>query len=187
MNSVVVIAAAAAEAEGGGGASLLLPHTAELVWGTISFLVLLGILMKFAFPAAKKALAEREERIRTDLEKAEEARQAAERLLEDYRSRIQKAKEEAAQIVDEARKTGEALRKEIVERAEAQAAEIVARARQEAENEKRQAMVEVYRAAGGVAVELAEKMIRASIDPDLQRRIVDDYIRQVEEMASSAS
>ncbi len=182
---VLLLAAAAAEGGEGGGVNLLLPHAEELVWGTISFLALLGLLLKVAFPAAKKALQEREDRIRTDLEKAEKARQDAEKLLEDYRERIAKAKQEAATIVEEARRTAEGLRKEIVAKAEVQASEIVARARADAENERRQAMADVYREAGKVAVELAEKIIGESIDPEVQRRLVDQYIRDVESMAPS--
>jgi F-type H+-transporting ATPase subunit b len=184
--SLALIAAAAAEGgEGGGGASLLLPHTDELIWGTISFLILLGLLMKVAFPAAKKALQQREEKIRTDLERAEEARSESEKLLDDYRERIAKAREEAATIVDEARKTAEGLRREIIAKAEEQANEIVARARLEAENERRQAIADVYREAGKVAIDLAERIIGETIDPDVQRRLVDQYIRDVESMASS--
>ncbi|MER3521585.1 MAG: ATP synthase F0 subunit B [Acidimicrobiia bacterium] len=163
----------------------MLPHTEELIWGTISFLVLLGVLLKIAFPAAKKALQQREDKIRTDLEKAEEARQAADSLLDEYRSRIAKAREEANTILEEARKTAEGLRKEILAKAEAQANEIVQRARVEAENERRQAMADVYREAGKVAVELAEKIVGEVIDSDLQRRLVEQYIRDVEALASS--
>lgn len=184
--TLVLLAAVDAEGgKGGGGASLLLPHTDELIWGTISFLILLGLLLKVAFPAAKKALDQREEKIRTDLEKAEEARKDSERLLDEYRGRIAKAREEAGNIIDEARKTAEGLRKEILARADAQANEIVARARLEAENERRQAMADVYREAGKVAVELAEKIIGESVDPEVQRRLVERYISDVESMAPS--
>ncbi len=184
--AVAFIAAAAAEGgEGGGGASLLLPHPEELIWGTISFLILLAVLMKVAFPAAKKALQQREEKIRADLDKAEQARAESERLLEEYRERLAKAKEEAANIIDEARKTAEGLRKEIIAKAEARANEIVSGARLEAESERRQAMADVYREAGKVAVELAEKIIGESINPEVQRRLVDQYIKDVESLASS--
>lgn len=183
---VALIAAAAEGAEGGGGVSLLLPHTDELIWGAISFFILLGLLSKVAFPAAKKALQQREEKIRSDLERSEEARRESEKLLDDYRERIARAREEAAGIIDEARKTAEGLRKEIVAKAEAQANEIVTRARLEAENERRQAMADVYREAGKVAVDLSEKIIGESIDPEVQRRLVEQYIRDVESLASSA-
>src|SRR5262249_43386291 len=48
--------------------SPILPATNELIWGSISFVVLFGLLYKFAWPGLKKGLDQRTERIRTDLE-----------------------------------------------------------------------------------------------------------------------
>jgi F-type H+-transporting ATPase subunit b len=61
----------------------IIPEGKEIFWGSISFLIVLALLWKFAFPAIKKALEDREQRIRDDLERAERARQEAEASLEE--------------------------------------------------------------------------------------------------------
>src|SRR4029079_3603480 len=64
--------------------SPILPATNELIWGGISFVVLLVLLSKFAFPALKKGMDDRTERIRKDLDEAEGAKTEADRIREDY-------------------------------------------------------------------------------------------------------
>src|SRR5450759_4434110 len=57
--------------------SLFTPAAPELIWGAIAFVIVAFALMKFAFPAMKKGLKAREEKIRGDLEAAERAREEA--------------------------------------------------------------------------------------------------------------
>ncbi len=59
-------------------ASILLPALPELIWGSLAFLIVLGVLVKFAFPTLKKTMADRQDKIREDLEGAESAKAEAE-------------------------------------------------------------------------------------------------------------
>ena len=58
----------------------------ELIWGSLAFLIVLGVLVKFAFPTLKKTLQDRQDKIREDLEGAETAKAEAERERDDYRA-----------------------------------------------------------------------------------------------------
>ncbi|MGH8939302.1 MAG: ATP synthase F0 subunit B, partial [Actinomycetes bacterium] len=62
--------------------NLILPATDELVWGSISFLVLLFLLYKFAYPQVKQGMDARTERIRAELQAADAAKSDAEGVLE---------------------------------------------------------------------------------------------------------
>ena len=62
--------------------SPIIPATDELVWGTISFVLLFLLMWKFAFPAIKKGMNDRTERIRGDLDAAESAKTEAEGVLD---------------------------------------------------------------------------------------------------------
>lgn len=58
--------------------SWLLPEQAELIYGTISSLLIFGLLWKFAGPAVKKAMSDRTERIQGELDSSASAKAAAE-------------------------------------------------------------------------------------------------------------
>src|SRR5262249_47398983 len=75
--------------------SPLKPENSELVWGSISFVLLLGIFWKFGYPAVTKAMKGREDRIRGDLEQAEGAKTEAEGVLAQYRAQLADARTEA--------------------------------------------------------------------------------------------
>src|SRR5687768_11349777 len=79
----------------------ILPEGKEILWGAVSFVIVFALLAWKAWPAIKAGLAARENRIRADLERAEEARTEAESVLEEYRARIAEARTEASQILEE--------------------------------------------------------------------------------------
>src|SRR3954465_14471836 len=72
--------------------SPILPAKNELIWGTISFVVLFALLYKFAWPGLKNGLEARTERIRSDLDAAETAKSDADRVLEEYRAQLADAR-----------------------------------------------------------------------------------------------
>ncbi len=130
---------AAAEAGGEGLAWTLgsvYPNPAT-IWPTVlAFLVLFFLLYKFAFPAIIKMIDERADRIRESLEKAEETKIEAERLLEDYKKQMAEARGDAAKVIEQGRKVGESMKEEIIAKATEEAAGIVAKAHEVMEAEK---------------------------------------------------
>lgn len=170
-----------------GGSSLILPEVSELIWGAVTFLVLLGLLWWKAFPAISKALAARSDKIQGDLEGAEKARSEADEMLDEYRAKLADARDEANKILEEARKTAESLRRDLLAKAEEEAGLIVDRAKDEVEAEKRQAIGDLYREAGKVSIELAEKVVGRSLDRESQMALVDQYISDLESMSRSGS
>ena len=65
------------------GDNPILPAGNELVWGTVSFLVLFFLMAKFAFPAVQKSMVARTERIRSSLDAAEHSKAEAQTVLDD--------------------------------------------------------------------------------------------------------
>ena len=61
-------------AEGGG--AILIPHAADLIWGSVSFVILLILFSKYVLPRFNKVLAERAEKIEGGFKRAEEAQAA---------------------------------------------------------------------------------------------------------------
>jgi F-type H+-transporting ATPase subunit b len=158
----------------------LLPALNELIWGTISLLLLLLILWRTGvFANIRKALGERTERIEGELERAERERQEAHALLERYKEQLAEARQESARILDEARKNAENVRRDLLVRAEADAARVVERAREEIQGERNRAVSEIRGEAASLALDLAGRVIGESLDEERHRRLIDRYIEQV--------
>ena len=159
--------------------SPILPATNELIWGGISFVVLLVLLSKFAFPAIKKGMDDRTERIRKDLDEAENAKSEADRIREDYSRQLADAKAEAGRIIEEARQAADAVRRDLTARAEQEAQELRQRNAEQLDAERARLMGEIRGQVSTLAIELAEKVVEANLDRDTNTRLIESYITQV--------
>jgi F-type H+-transporting ATPase subunit b len=157
----------------------LYPHWEELVVGAIAFGVLFFFMWKWVLPRIRTLLDERREKIQGDLEKAEEARRAAERELAEYRQQLGGAREEANRIIEEARRTADQLRRDLQTRAEEESQAIVARAQDEIRAERDRVFQELRTQVGEIAVDLAGRVVGQTLDAETHRRLIDEYIDQV--------
>ena len=157
----------------------ILPSANELLWGSIAFIIVFVLLAKFAFPSAAKALKDRTDKIRGDIEFAEKDREEAARLVADYRQQISAAREESTRILQDARRTAEQVRAELKERAEEESARMIERAREDIAGERERAIAEIRREVGSLAVDLASRVIGESLDRDRQLSLVDRYIDEL--------
>jgi F-type H+-transporting ATPase subunit b len=161
---------------------VILPHTPELLFGSISFLLLLFVLMKFAFPKMTATLQARAQRIRDSIESADASKADAERLLNEYRQQLAEARGDAQKIIDEAKRTAEAMRQDLVRRAEAEAQEIVQRAKADVAGERDRAMQQLRTTIGDLSIQLATRVIdRELASPEAQRALVE---RSIDELAA---
>ncbi|MBI2170253.1 MAG: F0F1 ATP synthase subunit B [Actinobacteria bacterium] len=157
----------------------ILPATNEIVWGGIAFLVVFFLMWKFAVPAIRKGLQAREDRIRSDLEAAEAAKQEAENLRGQYQQQIADARAEAGRIIDEARQAADAMRRDVHESAEAEATAARARAESEIDLTVSRAQSDLQREVADFAVRLAERIVERNLDRDAQQALIDQYIAEV--------
>ena len=87
------------------------------VWTAIVFLMLLGILWKFAWGPLLAAVDAREKGIQDSLEEAAARNAEAERLLEEHRQQLADARRQASEVLSDAKAAGDRVRKEIEEKA----------------------------------------------------------------------
>ena len=160
---------------------LLDPHVGLIIWTIITFLVVLLVLKKFAWPQLLASLDEREKRISDALAAAEQARQEAEEVLREHRQKLAAADEEARKIVAEARAAGANVRQTIVSQAREEAERMLDQARTSIESEKRAAIAELRRETANLAVQAAGVLIDANLDDEKNRGLVDDLIAKIPE------
>ncbi|MGQ0830790.1 MAG: F0F1 ATP synthase subunit B [Microthrixaceae bacterium] len=159
--------------------SPILPATDELVWGSISFLILVILMRKFAYPAIKKGMIARTDRIRADLDAAESAKSEAVNVLDGYRAELAGAKSEAGRIIEEARVAADALKKDQTARLQDELAEIRARAMADIEAAKAQAVADLRGEVAQLAVGAASVVVHKNLDAATQTQLIEDYINQV--------
>jgi F-type H+-transporting ATPase subunit b len=157
----------------------ILPDIAEIIFGGLAFLIVFGVLAKYAFPALNRMLAERAAKIQGEMERAESTRSEAERMLEEYRQQLAGARDEGNRIIEEARKTAEQLRRDVQGRADQDAQAIVARAQEEIRAERDRVFHELRAQVADIAVELAGRVVGQSLDRGTHERLIDEYIDQV--------
>jgi F-type H+-transporting ATPase subunit b len=157
----------------------LYPHAAELIVGAVAFAVLFFFMWKWVLPRVNALLEERRRQIQGQLESAEQTRQEAERLLADYRSQLADARDSANQIIEEARSTADQLRRDLQAKAEDESRNTVVRAQEEIRAERDRVFQELRAQVGDIAVELAGRVVGASLDKSMHERLIDEYIDQV--------
>ena len=157
----------------------ILPEGKEIVWAVIAFAIVFGLLAWKAWPAIKKALKDREDRIRADLERAEQARLEAETSLEEYRHQLAEARNEASKIIDEARVAAEQVREERIAAIDSEIAEHRARAAEDIRLATERAMSDLQGRVAQLSIELAEKVVERNLDRDTQIQLIENYINQV--------
>jgi F-type H+-transporting ATPase subunit b len=159
--------------------SPILPPVNELVWGAISFAAVLFLIWKFGWPAIKKGMEARTERIRTDLEQAESVRVEAEGVLADYQAQVADAKSESARIIEEARQQADSMKRDLQAQAEADIAAMRQKAAADIEAAKAQAMADLRGEVATIAIGAAERVVERNLDPETNTALVESFIDQV--------
>jgi F-type H+-transporting ATPase subunit b len=159
--------------------SPILPATDELVWGSISFVLLFLLMRKFAYPAIKDGMNARTERIRADLAAAEGAKSEAESVLTTYKADLANAKSEAGRIIEEARQAADQMKRDAESRLQTELAEIRARATADIESAKVQAIADLKGEVAQLAVGAASVVVHKNLDAAAQTQLIEDYINQV--------
>src|SRR5918999_6524906 len=142
------------------GPSPILPHTVEIIVGTIAFLLLLVVLHRFVLPQFEKVYAERTEKIEGGLARAEEAQEQANELKRQYEEQLAGLRAEAARIRDDARAEGQQIKTELRAQAEEEAARIRQRGEEQISAAREQAVRPPRGRIGGVPRARGQRPLR---------------------------
>lgn len=157
----------------------IIPYTSELLVSLVSFLVLFIALWKFALPPITKMLDERANKIAESLEKAEETRVEAERLLDDYKVQLAEARQEANRVIEQGRKIADTMKDEIIAKANEERESLLVRARDEIQGEKRAAMAELQASIADLSVAVAGRIIGTQLSAADHKALIEKYVAEV--------
>lgn len=151
---------------------------ATLVAQVFNFIMLLIFLRIVVYPHIVRILEERQNYIENNVAAAEEERKQAEALRQQYLADMQKAKDEARDIIQQATKAGEEQAREIIEAAKAEANRIKETAMQDINREKEKAVAELRDQVATLSVLVAGKIVSEKITADIQRGMIDEFIKE---------
>lgn len=156
---------------------LLTPSIGLIFWTTVSFVILLVLLSKYAWKPILTSVKEREHRIEDAVLQAEKARAEMAALSANNERLLNEAREERAIIIKEAKAVGDKLIADAKERAGVEFNKKVADATREIENQKMAALTEVKNYAGKMALEIAEKVLKKEFsDPKKQESFASELV-----------
>lgn len=161
------------------GGGLLSFDTGFGVWVLISTVVFILLMNKYLVPPIMDALNEREKRIKDSLESAEKALAKAEQISRDNEKALKEAEIQAQKIRKDALDDAEVLRTEKIERAKNDAAKILEDARKTIEQEKKRALNELRSEVADLAVKSASMIIDAELDDKKNKKLVDNFIKDL--------
>jgi F-type H+-transporting ATPase subunit b len=150
------------------------------VWSVITFLILVGLLYRFAFNPLMRMQKARQAEIHQSIVDAESLRDEAQQLLADYKQQLAQARQEADSIVERARKAGESSKAELQEEARVQAEATLAKARQQIERDTNQALQRIREEAADLTITATAKVARSSLSEEDQLRLIKEAINEID-------
>ncbi len=150
----------------------------------VNFLLLLYLLNRFLFRPLLARMDERSAKIQQGLEDAAAAARDRELASAEREAAVAEARREASDMIARATKIAEDTRNEILEEARADAERVSARAREEIVAEKEKAMAEIRSEVADLALIAAGKLIRREMDATTQRRLVEEFLADVQPAAT---
>ena len=159
---------------------LVQPDPGLFIWTILTFLVLVGLLTKFAWRPLLEALERRQKTITQALEDAQHARHELERLQRESQQMLQTARHEADAIISRSRSDAEALREELKQKSRAEAATIVKNAERQIQQEPARAIQQIRQEAVDLSVTIASKILRRQVSKEDNEALIEETIKQVE-------
>lgn len=142
----------------------------------VLFLLFAFVLGRFGWKPLLHMIEEREKAIRDEVQSAQAANTEAQALLLRHQDMVRDAGREREEILKRALLEADALKNDIVTRAREESERLLQRAQEQIQREKTQAILEVKGQVADLAVQAAAKIVTSSLTPEVQRKLVSDFI-----------
>lgn len=156
-----------------------------VIWTWITFGVVLLILSKVALKPILKAIENRENAIKNEIDGARRQREEAEGLLVRHQQMMDEAESEARRILKENKELADKTRQQMVDSARSESNKLVQEAKTEIERQKQSALSSLKAEVADLAVGAAEKIILQTLDKEKHKAVVDEFIRTMPKSAKN--
>ena len=146
---------------------------------TILFLVLIFLMVKFAWKPILTALNDREENIQGALDAAADAKKEMENLQADNQKLVKEARAEREAMLKDAREIKAKMIEDAKGEAKAEADKMIAQAQAAIESERKSAIADLKSQVASLSVDIAEKVVKKELsDKDKQLGLVEEMLGQ---------
>ncbi|MGY3750532.1 F0F1 ATP synthase subunit B [Vagococcus acidifermentans] len=152
----------------------------SMLFVSLSFLVLLLLLKKFAWQPVIRMLDQRADKISNDIDSAESSRRAADKLVEQRESELQQSRIEARAIISEAKETAENSAYSIIENAKKHAQDMKEQAEKEIRIEREKMMDDSKKEVAELSIQIASKILKKEISLDVHQELIQSSIDRLE-------
>ena len=139
------------------------------------------LIKRFLFKPVNEMLEKRKTLADAQIREAEKAKADADAIKTEYEQNMKEAKEKANEILTTAQRTAALQSEEVLKEAASQAAALKSKAESDIAQEKRKAVNEIKDEIGGMAVEIAGKVIEREISEEDHTKLIDEFIANVGE------
>ena len=160
--------------------SILTPDLGLLFWMLLAFLVVFFVVAKFGFPAIIDMVENRKRYIDESLQKAHEASERLANIQKEGESMLQEARQKQAQLLKEAAETRDAIVSQAQEKAREEGARLLREAKAEIESQKQAAISEIRAQVAELSVKVAEKILRKELSSEAkQMETIDRLLDEI--------
>ncbi len=158
---------------------LVQPDPGLYIWSIVIFLMLLFLLMKFAWKPLLAMLEKREDNIRHALLDAEKAREELANVKEDTEKLLSEARTESQAIVTASKKNAERMKDEIIEKAQSKSDTLLDEAKEQIQIEKERAIADVKAEVVNLSMEIAQKLIKKNLSKEDNLKLINDSLNSI--------
>jgi F-type H+-transporting ATPase subunit b len=159
---------------------LVQPDPGLYIWTILTFLILVGLLAKFAWRPLLEALDDRQQSIRKALDDARKAKQELEGIHAESAKLLAQARTEAADIVSRSRSDADRFREEMKDKARTEANSMLRNAERQIELETTRALQQIRQEAVDLSVGIASKILQRNVSREDNERLIDETFKQLE-------
>lgn len=152
---------------------------AQVLFQIINFAIVFYVLNRFVYKPVMKMLDQRSSKVKDGLEAAEKNLKIQEQLEETQKTAEVTARQDAQQVISEAKKEAKQLIKDAEEKAKAEAKKIMAKEREAFEAEIAQQKVDFKKQASEIISQATEAVLRGSLDLKLQKELIDNQVKEL--------
>jgi F-type H+-transporting ATPase subunit b len=151
----------------------------DMLNALIAVLLLFFFLRRYAFPPLLKAIRDRQARIASDIETAEQTRLEAEQLKQDLEQQLKEVRQRAELAMTRALRDAEEESRQIVERARQEARRLMEEAETEIQAERERAVLAVKAQAANLAVAVAERVLGEGLTAEQSQKLFEQFVESV--------
>ena len=142
----------------------------------LNLLILYLVIRKFLWGRLGGFMTDRSKAIADDIEKGETLKAEGERYRDERQELLSSAYDEKKIILEDAKRQASSEYDAAVNKAKQDAGRILAEAKNEAERERERLIRELKREVAALAIAAAAKVVRANMDNEKNRALVDEFL-----------